>query len=583
MKRIISSPLLKTSLSILLMFTIVFMAACTTKTSTTATTAATTTSASGGTLHIGWTGWDEAGLNPFNASTEDDYVFLTPIYEPLAMPMSDGSAPQPWLAKSWDFDASTDEWTIHLDPSAHWSDGQPVTADDVKFTFEACWQYGTSMASDLESYVKSIDVIDSKTVVFEMSSPCAAFEDLALGTLIMPQHIWASVGDVTKYTNPTPVGSGPFLFKSMSQGNFLDLVRDPNYWKGPAHINEVIIEVVTNDEAGVVALEKGEIDILPSMGTYSLVANLEKSQDATVYVETNPHVWYLAPNERIYPLNLLAVRQAISLAVGRQDLIDSALDGYGDMPLMGYIPPSVTAWANTSVTWPGLTLTDAQRYAQANALLDNLGFTKGSDGIRVTNISPANASTTQLSKMEFSLYLYNNSSYVEAAGIIQQDLLNIGIKLDINVVDPGTLYGGIVFSSSDVDGWDILEHGSFTDPDPKDLAEQYAPLNPSIWDNGPAFGWPQYDDPAQATTDQQLVTLLQKTMTDTDPTTRYNDVQQAQVLFSNDLPVITLGHKYGIEVYSQANFTGWDIVPIHYGAAIHGLDSLQNLLSLRPK
>jgi peptide/nickel transport system substrate-binding protein len=546
-------------------------------TTSTATVTATPTVKNGGTLRVGWTGWPAAGMNPFLASDEDDFVFLSPIYEPIVMPLEDGTI-QPWIAQSWEYNATANEWVFHLNPKAHWSDGQPLTANDVKFTFDSCWQYKTDMASELKSYVSSIEVIDNNTVGFKMAQACAPFLTLAGSVLIMPQHIWASVGDVTKYTNPNPVGSGPFTFKEVQQGKFLDLVKDPNYWNGPAHIDELIIEVLLNDSASVVALEKGEVDDLPSMTTYDLVPTIEQSEYGKVYVESNPHIWYIAPNYRIYPLNLLQVRQAISLAIGRQDLIDTALSGYGVMPLMGYIAPSVTAWANTSCTWSGANMTDDQRIAQANALLDGLGFKMGSDGVRLTD--KTTATQTQKTRMEFNLDLYSNPPYIRAAGIIQQDLAKIGIKIDISVYDPSTLYGSIIFSGEHPYDWDLLLHGSFTSPDPKDIAEQYAPVNPSSWDNGPAFGWPPE---SPSSTETQLVSLLQKSMTDMDATVRYNDIQQAQTLFADDLTVITLGHKYGLGVYSTANFIGWNPVAIHYDSAIHPLASIQNYLSVSLK
>jgi peptide/nickel transport system substrate-binding protein len=537
-------------------------------------TSTTETTKSGGVVHIGWQGWPAAGMNPFLASDEDDYIFLSPMYEPLCMPMEDGTV-EPWIATSWEYKTDTKQWIFHLDPKAHWSDGVALTADDVKFTFESCWQYNTDMASEIKAYVSSVDVIDANTVAFTMSQDLAPFVYMAGGVLIMPQHIWATVGDVTQYANPTPIGSGPFKFKSMEQGQFLDLVKDPNYWKGPAKVDEVIIQILLNDSASVVALEKGEIDCLPSMTTYDLVPSIEKSQNGKVYVESNPHIWYIAPNYRIYPLNLLAVRQAISLAIDRQDLIDTALAGYGDMPLMGYVAPSVTTWANTNVTWEGLNMTQDERIAKANALLDDLGFKMGSDGVRLTD--KTTATPTEKTRMEFDLCLYSNAPYIRAAGIIQQDLAQIGIKINISVYDPGTLYGSIIFSGEHPNDWDLLLHGSFTSPDPKDLAQQYAPRNPSSWDNGPAFGWP----PATpSSTETQLVSLLQKSMTEMDQTARYDEIQQAQELFAQDLVVITLGHKYGLGVYSTAKFAGWNPTAIHYGAMIHGLDSLQNLLSL---
>lgn len=519
-------------------------------------------------VRVGWTGWPMS-MNPFLIRNEEDYVFLSPIYEPLCMPMLDGSV-DPWIAESWEYDADEDTWFFYLDERAHWSDGEPLTADDVKFTFETAWENDFNLGANTKPFVESIQVIDEHTVGFKMAKPSAAFLSLAGGVLIMPEHIWSTVGDIATYENPNPVGSGPFLFKEAEASKYLDLVRDSDYWRGPANIDEVIIEVLLNEEASVEALIKGEIDCLPGMTGYSLVPTLDKSPDVKVLVEETPHIWYIAPNYRIYPLNLLEVRQAISMAIDREELIATAMAGFADMPLMGYIAPSVTKWADQNLTWEGLDMTEEERIAEANAILDDLGFAMGDDGIRVTDV--AQGTESKRAKLEFSLLLYSNPSYIRAAGIIKEELAKIGIAINISVLDPGTLYGGIIYSGERPYDWDLLLHGSFVTPDPDNFAREYGGEVDNPWYNAPAFAW----------VNEECQALLVQSRSELDEDARWQEIQEAQQLFAADLAVITLGHKYGVSAYRTDKFTGWYPAPIMYGAMIHPLASIQNLLSLTP-
>lgn len=342
-----------------------------------------TAAAKKSTLRIGWSESPQAGMNPFLARTEGDYVYLGLMYEPLAMPMMDGTL-KPWLAKSWTYSSTDSSWTFVLDDRAKWSDGQPLTADDVKFTFDTAYKLDLAIGATTKAFVKSVDVVDAHTVSFKMAQPLAAFASLAGGTLIMPKHIWESVPAVDKSENATPVGSGPFVFKEFKARSFLDVTKNPNYWQGPVNVDEVVVQVFSNAEAEVMALKKGELDVMPDLsGSEALIPALISDPNVKVLIDKWPHILYLAPNYRVPALANKDVRKAMDLAIDRQAIVSTALAGYGELPLMGYVPPVVTKWADTSLTWKGLNLSAEQRVKDANAILDAAGFKAGSDGIRV--------------------------------------------------------------------------------------------------------------------------------------------------------------------------------------------------------
>jgi ABC-type transport system substrate-binding protein len=242
-----------------------------------------------------------------------------------------------------------------------------------------------AIGSRTKAIVKSIEAVDPHTVKFILRDPMAAFVSAAGTIPIMRKHIWSKVGKVTEYTNPNPIGRGPFLYKEFKPRAFLHLVRNKNYWKGPVRVGEVVVQVYTNAQAQVVALEKGELDIIPDLsGNETLIPTLMRDKKVHVLVDRASHIQYIALNYRVPEFRVKAFRQAIDLAVDKKKIVETALAGFAELPLMGYVAPIVTKWANPKVTWVGLNMEEKERLDKANALLDGLGWERGKDGIRTT-------------------------------------------------------------------------------------------------------------------------------------------------------------------------------------------------------
>jgi peptide/nickel transport system substrate-binding protein len=515
-------------------------------------------------VRIGWMESPPGGMNPFLVRNEGSYLFMTLMYEPLLIPMMDGTI-TPWLAKKWEYKAADKTWLFYLDERATWSDGKSVTADDVKFTFETAFKYNFPLGSRSKAIIDTISVVNAKTVAFKVKQEFAAFLNIAGSTLIMPKHIWEKVEKVDQSENPNPVGSGPFLFKKYEPRAYMHVVRDPKYWRGPAKIDGVVIQVYSNQEAQVVALKKGELDIIPDLsGGETLIPPLVGDSNVKVMIDRWPHILYIAVNHRIAPLNNKEFRKAIDIAVDKKEVILTALAGYGELPLMGYVPPLVTKWANPKVTWRGLQMTKEARLQEANAILDKLGFQKGPDGVRLK---------ADGKPLEFSVRCYSNASYVRASELIKNDLEKVGIKLRVEVTDPETLYGGIIYSGKRNLDWDLLVHGSTMDPDPDHFAREYAPEPPTPWENAPAFGWEN----------EEIQSLLKQSRREMTEKKRIELLMKIQEKFADELVVITLGHRFHPAAYRTDKYVGWNPAHIVYGGMFHPLASLVNLLSVRPK
>ncbi|MFA5906127.1 MAG: peptide ABC transporter substrate-binding protein [Desulfobacula sp.] len=515
-------------------------------------------------LQVGWSEGPQAGMNPFLARSEGDYLFLGLMYEPLVLPFMDGTV-KPWLAKKWDYNKDEASWIFQLDERAKWSDGKPVTADDVKFTFDTIYKNNLPLGSTTKAFVKSIEVLDSHKVKFNMASGFAAFLPIAGGTLIMPKHVWENVGPVESFANSQPVTSGPFLFQEYKPRMYLRLVKNEAYWQGKPGIDEVLIKIFMNTEAAVVALKKGELDVMPDLsGNESLIPTLLSDANAKVCIDKWPHILYIAPNYRKYPMNDLTFRKAMDLAVDKKPIISVALGGYGEMPLMGYVPPLSKKWADYNLTWVGANLSKEERTAKANKLLDDLGFKMGKDGVRQMKDGKP---------LTFSLRCITYPSYIRASQMIKEDLAAIGVKIEVTVSDPETLYGGIVYSGKGSDGWEMIVHGSTMDPDPDHFAREFAPDNPTPWDNATAFGWKN----------DEIQSILKASRREMDEKKRHELITKAQALFAENLAVVTLGHRLHPAVYRTDKFKGWDVSPVCYGGMVHPLGSIHNIYSLSVK
>ncbi|MBW1996449.1 MAG: peptide ABC transporter substrate-binding protein [Deltaproteobacteria bacterium] len=514
-------------------------------------------------LKIGWIEAPQAGMNPFLLRNHGDYIFTCLMYEPLAIPLLDGTF-RPWLARSWTYDADSKTWTFNLRENVTWSDGEPFTADDVKFTFDTAYETNVAIGSRTKAIVKSVEVADRYTVKFVLRDPMAAFVSAISATPIMPKHIWSKVGNVTQYQNPHPVSTGPFVYKEFKPRMFLHMVKNNKYWNGPVNIDEVLIRIYSNPQAMVVALKKGELGIIPSLtGSEKLIPVLKKDKNVEVIVGRSSHIQYIALNYRVDVFKNKRFRKAIDYAVDRRKIVESAAAGFAELPLMGYVAPMVTKWANPKVTWAGLNMTEQERLAKANAILDELGWKRGKDGIRVTK---------EGKKLEFSIRCYTNPVYIRSAEIIKSNLEKIGVKLNVMVSDPQTLYAGIIFSGKRPHDWEMLVHGSEMDPDPDHFAREYAPEPPNPWDNAPAFGWEN----------EEIQSLLKKSRREMNEARRIEMIKKAQELFADELVVISLSHRYSSCAYRKDRYTGWKLEPVFYGTVLNPLGSLINVLSLKP-
>ena len=276
-------------------------------------------------------------LNPFTAVFNEALIVLDYEYEPLAGITETGDYGG-ILADDFKVDGTT--WTYHIRDKATWSDGKPVTADDVVWTYEAVMNNKALQVANGESVgnIEKVNAVDEKTVEIHTTAPTP----LHPGILpIVPKHIWESIDKPAEYANTEGVvGSGPFIIEDYQQGVSITLKSNPHYWRGKTGVDKLNIIGFKNDDAAVLALRNGEIDMKGGLSSAQF-DSLKSVKGIKDYRVTSKHFFNLTINggwktvdgksfgTENPVLHDQAFRRAIGQAIDRKVLLDRVINGLG--------------------------------------------------------------------------------------------------------------------------------------------------------------------------------------------------------------------------------------------------------------
>jgi peptide/nickel transport system substrate-binding protein len=377
------------------------------------------------------------------------------IYEPLLQ--FDIAAPPtyyPWLATAYKWSDGGKAVTFTIRQGVKFNNGTPMTPADVAFTYNLVKKNASINLGGLPILSVSTSG-DTVTLTF----PSAQYTNLQeiAGVPILPEAIWSKVGNPATYTDPNPVGTGPYKLKTFTPQGFT-LTKNTDYWQASkAKVTNVYFPVYTSNTGALTALFSGQID-----WTGNFIPGLQKEFVAKApayhhYWEAPGSTNAFIPNLNKWPTNQLAVRQAISLAVNRSVLASEGEAGLENPVLnaTGITLPTYSAW---SAPVASKTVSATSNAAAAQAVLKKAGYTKGANGffqkggktVSVTLISP-------------SAY----TDYAEVGSIAAQELKNAGIDA--------------TFQGISVNAWNAdMGNGSFS------LAEH--------WSNGGVTPYNLYDN-----------------------------------------------------------------------------------------
>lgn len=387
---------------------------------------------------------------------------------------------QIWNCWAWDFDdqnaphpvlvsempskenggISEDDKTItmKLREDIVWSDGEPITSEDFKFTYEMVIDPKNTVASAYPyDKIASLETPDERTVVINFDEPFAPWT-AALWHGLLPAHVLRPVYeaegtiDNAEWNRAPTVGCGPFVFAEWESGSFARFVANENYWLGKPKLDEIFIRFVPDDASQIAALKAGDGD-LGTFFAYSDVPELKAAGIEIIKVFSGYNegwFFYLDPEKGHPALQDVRVRQAIAMAFDRFSLNQDLL--------LGLTQPAVTLWDNTPFADPTL---EAWPYdpERAKQLLDEAGWidTNG-DGIRdkdgVELVLTYGTTTREVRQ--------------DTQAVAQQQLLEVGIQLELVNFDPDLFFSSYGEGGPAATGeLDIFEYSTTTEfPDP---------------------------------------------------------------------------------------------------------------------
>lgn len=354
-------------------------------------------------------------------------IIATKIYESLLEFEGAGLEPKPGLAESWEVSEDQLTYTFKLRPGVTFHDGSPLTSADVKFSIEEVVRPFHSRGKTYFSNVESIETPDDLTVVFKLSAPVPFFlKAFQPGeSPIFPQHGFTeeeiangeirSAGIMTK-----PIGTGPFKLKEWSRGSYVILEKNQNYWKdGHPYLDQIVMRVIPDGASRAIAVEAGEVDLVPMSNLppaeMQRLSGLENIVTSTEGSEALGPIMWLEVNLREKPLSDPKVRQALSLAIDREKLVNVIWYGNGK-PARGPIVSANPHYFDESL--PPLEYNPER----AEELLDEAGYERDDDGVRFSLVQNT---------------LPYGEEWVRQAEYIRQLFGNIGVEVRSENLDMG--------------------------------------------------------------------------------------------------------------------------------------------------
>lgn len=503
----------------------------------------------------------QTGFNPYDGHPNAGILGL--VYETLYFVNVNGGAFTPMLASSYQWNSDNTQVTFTIRPNVQWNDGKPFTADDVAFTFNLMKQYPAADANGVWSFLQSVTAPDANTVVmvFQKAYP-PVLTTIAGHVYILPKHVFATVGDPTKYLNDKPVGTGPFML-TRYQTDLAVYDKNPHYWQADkVKVDEIRFPEYKDNSTLQLALPKGDIDWA---GYFSPTLQQDfVAKDPAHYrlFMDAVNLYSLCPNQKdslIGGQAGLPVRLALSTALDRTAIAGQATAGLEPPGSMtGLVLPTASSWLDPQFA----NLSTTADTAKAEKYLTDAGFTKGSDGIYQKN------------GKRLSLTLRSVDSYSDwnaAAKLIADQAKAVGIEIKNVTVGENNYYTLRTDGKYD---YQLMFCGMVGGPTPYYLYNQY--LNSAQIGQG-KFNFVAWNDP---TTDK----FLNQYASTSDVATQKQAIQGIEQVFVNNQPFIPLWTGADYDEYSTKNFTGWpdQSNPYSSGSPNTAPDIEQVILHLQP-
>jgi peptide/nickel transport system substrate-binding protein len=340
---------------------------------------------------------------------------------------------------------------LHLRKGVRWSDGVPLTARDLRFTWRAVMNPRNNTKADYGwTDISAIDVPNDETAIVHMREPNANVLGLFGGGggaayPPLPEHLLSKLPDINSAPfNAAPISSGPFLLKTWNHGSSLEFVPNPRYWRGPPKLASITWKIVPNPDTLFEQLSTHEIDVLPTVPD-TFVSRLAAIQGLRIVKTLSANWRRLAINAARPGLREVEVRRAIAEAVDWDRMNRTVYHGnnvraHSDLPPDSWAAPDVPLYPYDP--------------AGANRMLDHAGWRRSASGVRTKNGE----------SLRFVISATNKPGNEDAEVQMQQELAAAGIELTIKNYPASVLFaqdGPLYTGHYDME-WSIDTNG----PDP---------------------------------------------------------------------------------------------------------------------
>jgi peptide/nickel transport system substrate-binding protein len=491
------------------------------------------TTSAAGTLTIQGDAGDPTLTENFNPFSTTQLEGTRLIYEPLEIASSVDGSFTPYLATGHTFtDSKTLVFTLRS--GVKWSDGQSFSAKDVLFTFNLLKKNSALDTTGVWSQLAGVSASGNK-VTMTFKQPSVPFAQVVAGVPIVPEHVWSKVsGDLTKYTNTKPVGTGPFELDKFAPTQYTEK-KNSSYWQAdkvaPSEVK--FPAQSSNQSTNQLDITSGKFD-----WSYNYLPNVKQT---FVSKSSNNTYWFppggtigLFLNLTKAPYTDVNFRQGVSLALNRQTIAQKAVNGYtGPASLSGLILPNLKQYLDPSLPNQGLV---TQNASSAKSAFQKAGFTYS--GSKLTKNGKQVAMTIEMPN--------NFTDWVAAATEVKSELSAVGINVTLNEPQYAQYEKDIQAGSFDAAMGGFGGSGSPYIDFNNALNSKFAtPLNTPTVNNFERFKSPQVD--------QALSQLAAAVGKDAQNQATY---KLEQVMYKQ-VPIVLMYYGGSWGLFSTKNFTGW--------------------------
>tara|TARA_Y100000589_G_scaffold330743_1_gene381390 strand:+ start:676 stop:2322 length:1647 start_codon:yes stop_codon:yes gene_type:complete len=374
-------------------------------------------------------------FNPLAPGASARWPTNSGIYEPLFIYNTMTNKVVPWLGTDYSWKQENRILDINIRNNVFWSDDKPFSAYDVEFTFKLKKDFPALDGTGNWEYLSSVIALDSSNVRFTFSRVYVPGFDVIASQPIIPKHIWDKIEDPVKFTNPNPVGTGPFTEILKFKNQVWELGRNNNYWQqGKPKIEKLRFPAFLSNEQATIALISGEVD-----WSGNFIPAIDR-----IYVEKDPennHYWFpqsgtsifLYLNTTLQSFKNKEFRKAISMAINRDLIVKVAMYNY----------TSSAHQTALSGTFENFRLPDEKiienwisyNPIQSQKIIEELGYKKNSSGFWLDrNGQP----------IEIEIGIVSGwSDWIRAGQIISSNLKDIGIKTRVKTQDFGAWFNNL--------------------------------------------------------------------------------------------------------------------------------------------